>query len=1746
MSCSLQVKNLIFNIEKISSIKKDVYIFIGDIDESLKKILSKIEKKESIKDKNELNKLKLNFKNELPKWLSYIKNKVDIKFIYNLIRVNDNIGLIRKKIFYYCSNSSKNEYILPENQELWILNQNNQFEIIGFYYEDLYKKKIKIKPFIYNKYNNQTDTKDIKKYSINNSENNILIYDLIDFLGIKNNTIYLTDALEEYNYLKNKKKINNKNKINNIFKRHFPYININYNLNNIKNDYLLKKRMFEKEIIINKTFEKYKNSNDLIGECNIIFMIFKINEINPLELKENKNIPLDLYQIFDYLREKKLGLEVPFIKYGDESFNIPISLISTDAIYNEKINKNLINEWIGVNKITTKINGIVVKKYLKDYNNEAKYISMILRKNNEVTFKLSFDNNDKVNLSDVSYGLKNCKKLIDDINKNLISKKVNIKQSIDPPDIDVKDNEIVLKKNTQLKYCNVIIPFLKNLNINFNDLYEFSKKFPEYLYDESKNLDNKNKQRLINSIKLRYKKISGFIPMSDIIKDIDILKSKGENDIDIIQLISKKYTKTQDEVSNYILEWKKKYSSYMSSRIDSEYKIGVEIEINNSNIKLNQITSFYQINIIYNFIKNFLMMFFNEKKNKSLNDIIKNKRLNLNLKNDDDFIISYNQKKKIENYNNSNFNLNNINLIEDELYSSNENNTKEIIEYNKANIDSGVATEDDIAPELRLKCDDAVPEQGRCADACNDPSYYLRRLQTYDNYLFRFPTKNNKEVQYSTRCGAAQGRQPIVLTSDPSDNPKINKDAYSYSLKYSSKPEEFQRWYICPNIWCPACEIPLSKDEIDEKTIQRRVLRRDGAQCITALCPNDSSHQVIIRETNQIYPGFIDRKHPDKYHCLPCCFAYPQNSKNYPKKYVNYKKCLGEDVENVNSKDGLIYILGKISPIEKDRYAILPAEVSRILNTRLETGYLGVNKGYLKKGIKQKHNQSFLSCILDIISCLDDNYNMDEIKLKKILIEKLNIDLFRSLYNGNLEIVFNDPKHNLTGIQNFKKYLNSNDVLIDHTYLWDFVQRENILYKNGINLIIFENNDILCPNGENILEYYDENKKTILMLKTDMYYEPIYYLEGDGKSASKKCLFNSELLEIKKLLEISKEGCSNKYDIDWISVLKNNIENFNVKVDNINYKFEYELFQTIQEILKAVQNKKLKKEFIPKIQYIDSYNKVFGLVLNNNLYLPIKPSRLFEKIKYKIIYNLSTIDLLDYKDVIKKTDEISKNTNLNYKIEHKILDNKDKKYIVALINNNNRIIPVKKILNKDKSLKISNTKYFSDIDEFITQKIIMNDKRIEKINKKNFEDETFNRLRYELSIFLQKNKKYLEKIKDIIYNQNLYNNKSLNKNRKKMYLLLDEIFKKITSTKEKKINFFEYNIPNKRIPCWMRNTKSDKKNNYTTIFKCESDPHCINQNQKCKLYIHKNNLVQLFKNIKNYQYYLSKLLDELLRFKIKREEILNNEIDNIINKNYIPENEKKYIILQTYNLEDIKNKIDQVFFNNYGIYLDVRKLYEVSTTNKYAFNKNIYLKDEFKNMNNFNYNNLSIHWTRILGNKFKIKNKILNVFDIFRDSIKSNKNFYLKNKEIDIKIIKQDLVKYWEDIVKDSREKEKAENNIYKNYKDNCARKIKNILNYEDLMNYILTNEYKGCFIDFKILSIVYNVNIVFLEKRIKKNNNQGYTIIKSNKSNYYILIYESIINNQSIYNLIGDQNKFLFYLDELSPKFIQNVLQIN
>jgi len=167
-------------IEKVSRTYNYAYIFVGNVNNSIKSILKKIEKKEKINNSDQ-NTLEQHFGVIYKNWLKYYdKKNLDIIFIYELIEINDSIGLIKKKIFYYLSNPSQKIYILPENQELWVKNENNEDEIIGVCYLQSKDKKIIMKPSVKVK-PSENKNFDKNKYKLNNSENNILIYDLIDY-----------------------------------------------------------------------------------------------------------------------------------------------------------------------------------------------------------------------------------------------------------------------------------------------------------------------------------------------------------------------------------------------------------------------------------------------------------------------------------------------------------------------------------------------------------------------------------------------------------------------------------------------------------------------------------------------------------------------------------------------------------------------------------------------------------------------------------------------------------------------------------------------------------------------------------------------------------------------------------------------------------------------------------------------------------------------------------------------------------------------------------------------------------------------------------------------------------------------------------------------------------------------------------------------------------------------------------------------------------------------------------------------------------------------------------------------------------------------------------------------------------------------------------------------------------------------------------------------------------------------------
>ena len=1305
---------------------------------------------------------------------------------------------------------------------------------------------------------------------------------------------------------------------------------------------------------------------------------------------------------------------------------------------------------------------------------------------------------------------------------------------------------------------NIIIPIYIGKKLDFKKLGEFSKKFPYFLSEIPKdstdtlNIDLKQE----NSIKFKYKRVSAFANMNDILLEIDKLKQKYEHDTSfILKSLEKKFQKSIDELKLYLIEWEKKFSSIKTLKIASELKTGITITINDENILITGVTKLYHVPLIYNFFVTFLTLFINYEdymRDKEFKKIFLSKNMLSDMKYYENNYehnngINNEDKVNLSQFYEGNYNLNNNYFIEDEI-----RNIKKVNEeYLNENMIMmmqvkqeiiGLARDDEIGSDVKLKCDDAIPEKDTCEDFCNDKMYFLRRLQRYDNKLFRPKfNKKNKSGSYPRQC-LVKG-QPVVMPYDPDNNPKIKRDSYTYSVKYSSEPELFNRWYICPSIWCPYCEIPISESDIDKKSIRVRSTKNTGGTCIVAKCPF-GDHQVFVRSVDKkyIYPGFISKSdHPQKL-CLPCCFI---NTHDNPKSafYSTFKKCIGDDYQNKNIKEGTIYILGKGIPIDKDRYGRLTVEVARILKTSLDTGYLGDKSGYLRKGIQQENNNSFLSAICDILSCDKKNTRITVNKIKNILVDKLNEDLFRTLYGGNLQNVFFNPKSKLTPLENFKKYILNNEINLNHKYLWDLLQRDNILFENGINIFIFENNNLLCPKGENSKFFYNKNKKNMLLIKSKDYYEPIYYLKGDNKNTIETCIFEYNREEIKKIFEISQNGCENKFDIDWLAVLKDNIRKYDLNIDNLSTTNGYSIEKIIVEILNAINNKKLSKDYYPEWQYVDSYNKVFAITLNNDLYIPVSPSKIIPGMKYKIVKNIYDIKKIDFDKIIKYNKILNQICSIDSKITHKILDLKNRKNIIALVNQNNRVIPIKETVNNDKNIPISNLNYYSDLDEALENKIEKPDNRIDIINRKKFEDETFIRMKFELSKFLQnsKNKKYFDEILSIINSDE----KSIKINREKLSIILDNIFSKILVIKNINIDYDYYKTPNKRVSCFLRNTKLNKKNSNSKndiTFSCENDPHCVLSNDSCKLAINKNNLLDLHKNINNYDYYTSKINDELLRFKIKRNEILNDNIPIIINKEIIQENPNKYIIVHTLNNEDIINIIEKLYLDNKGIIIDDRPLYENISTTEIAFKRDKYLKTNITNViQNNSIEDLSVFWSKYFTSKYKVKikddNSIFGLF-VYILNIESIKN--LENNTININNIKNKIISYLKNNFN--------ENKAIDLYKNNGNLNFKYISTFQQLLDQIISDTYFGSEVDLEFIAKIYNINIIIIDKR--KKDNKGFVIYKSktsvnqiNKNDYFVILYRTIYISTNTYNIIQFKNKVLFKINELPQKFVQYVL---
>ena len=827
-------------------------------------------------------------------------------------------------------------------------------------------------------------------------------------------------------------------------------------------------------------------------------------------------------------------------------------------------------------------------------------------------------------------------------------------------------------------------------------------------------------------------------------------------------------------------------------------------------------------------------------------------------------------------------------------------------------------------------------------------------------------------------------------------------------------------------------------------------------------------------------------------------------------------------------------------PLEKNRYGAIPNNVQKLFKNMYNHGHIEIGKQYfVRSGIKLNQNQSFLECIAKIMSDISER-ELKLTDLKRFLISKLdNEQLFRSLNNGNLELIFKNDTDK--AINNYKKYLNSNTV-INEKYVIDLLSRPEVLDQDGLNIFIITSNLIKCYSGCNIDDIYDLNRDSIFIFNYNQYYEPIYSLRYVKRNQLEKIFkFNVTYSEPTLFYNLISKHCKSYYDIDWNRLLKDNEKLLDIKYTIFSTK-DTQKKQFITEI------KHLSQKYQIKCQVVDNYNKMIGFLLNNNLFYPIEPTNI--DINYKICDK--DYKLLDYKTVIKEYKYIEKNTKLPYKIVGKIIDSTND-YVNVLVLETGRYIFIKNTKNISDSIPILDIKYYSDVDDYINSGLKEIDEREDNVKKFDYDTESYYRYVLELSKYALINSDFKDKIKSIMTLQDK------NEKLKQMIKLISSTTNKLVTNKRiVNIDIHNYISPNIRTPCYLYKTKFNK-----TDLKdmCLSDPHCSFIKNDCQLYYPE---LSFYSSTKNNKFYIEKLSNDLVKNRIKYFNFIKDSISDIKDDTkYYPRKNEYYLFGIDYleQFENIFTEDEEYIFSN---------TYNYSKPLSYTTDKLMYSMLKDYSEDDIYLDELVTYWKNILGNTFKIFRVSVNHGSLF-SSISRCYNQELTRLEVDdmltINKLKNMLVDYLNEltikqikklfklylkteVITDSNEIQidkikKPKELIYDIYKIICL--FKDIIDFNSLINVIENSNYEGSRFDIFLLSQILNINIIVLHyRKIPSNPTEGnaYYFYACESSDKYLLIYSEIFKDKMIYNSIQKIGDYVFEKEQFSKEFLK-ILQV-
>lgn len=1050
----------------------------------------------------------------------------------------------------------------------------------------------------------------------------------------------------------------------------------------------------------------------------------------------------------------------------------------------------------------------------------------------------------------------------------------------------------------------------------------------------------------------------------------------------------------------------------------------------------------------------------------------------------------------------------------------------------------------------------------------NNPNYFFERMYKRDPKLF-LKAKDGRFNAYSRICPHNLRRQPVILTDKEKERiDKNHPNSYSKAIKYGSSPNK-QFWYICPRYWCLKDNTSLTEEEVKAGVCGGQVIPMSAkivpkGKYIYEFNVGEKNNEHLDKDGNYIthYPGFLKKdSHPDNL-CIPCCFKYWDADSQIQRR----KQCLqNKQVETKSQKVVEDYIKNPNKfPLKQNALGYLPMNAQKLLNNNNELCQVSKKDKSLKefypcllrKGVENNNNQSFLGAIADIYSEFTRNNSSISItQLKQLILEKLNLDIFITLQNGNLVTLFENElpmldinQFSTTNIYkkldmdsiirspsrtteeertmnyfikiassfvNYINFIRDETVDIDYAYLWDFVTKHlfnipvNMIILDSIENDITDNIEIICPSNHYARQFFNAKDKTIILIKREKFYEPIYQYENDGRNINIKT----------RLFDLQSETMSNE-----LKEVITNIKNYMLKCKPYNslpnvYKFKMN-FPLVYMIEKLSQN----TDFSIINQVLNYNNKVVGLIVtllsSKPFFIPCEPSAIMDSI------SLITIDAVQWNNYTTTLSTLNDTYNLlNIPCQPKIKVLEDS-LIVGILTETNQFIPINP---PSENIYDDTLKTYEGLNYITSESntLLSNEKdteRIETIKKIKLEHRFYNAFRNTIRRLLNtfEYKKIRNSIENIIEDTNLYLTK------------LNDIYDILKDLTQPFVIFKDYNL----------DEIMKLENISTCIYNsgCNERNYCqMTDNNICAIVLPKLNLIS---KANNENIYFGRVADELIRFNKIRNYILFT--DNYLNFEKIDYNlhANEVILLNSIlfkgdyfeDIEDVTVPNPYIKYNTYdtafpnkSIKIDntINLKEKISSTSIVAekCNKEIKLVGKTEK------------WYPLLPKNTKIENFDLNPecsFQIIIDIINDYTEKIYTNKGIKDILLQLyiPLLKEYGNSVMDTLQSQGKVNFI------NDVRN--NILSFD---NYIMSEHYYITNFDIILLAKHFKLPIVIISSTKLKENKQDSMTLNSNEFYYIIKQFGIIKNEVQKYSLLLTENETLkFNITQLPIAFLDKI----